>query len=96
MAQRSREGTKLLAPMINARREEEMKGEKENPVLPFLPLSWKLIFVFAQEDFLTWIMNAAKGVDKETDAIVERMFLLNFGAIHTSSVVSFPNSRPEY
>ena len=41
-------------------------------------------------------MNAAKGVDKETDAIVERMFGLNFAAIHTSSMVSYPNSRLQH
>jgi len=68
MAQRYREGTRLLAPVIAARR-EEVKGGTENP-----------------EDFLTWIMDAAKGVDKETEAIVERMFGLNFAAIHTSSM----------
>ena len=43
MAQRYREGEKLLAPVIDARR-DEMKGGTENPVLPFIPLSWKLIF----------------------------------------------------
>ena len=33
-------------------------------------------------------MNAAKGVDNETDAIVEQKFGLNFAATHTSSMVS--------
>ena len=37
--QRNREGTKLLAPIIAARRREEMKGETEKPVRPSFYLS---------------------------------------------------------
>ena len=45
MAQCYREGAKLHGPMIDARRDEEMKGGTENPVLPSIPLSWKPIFL---------------------------------------------------
>ena len=35
----NREGTKLLEPIIAARRDEEMKGGTEKPVRPFVYLS---------------------------------------------------------
>ena len=43
---RNHEGTKLLEPIIAARRDEEMKGGTEKPVRPCIYSSWNLILLF--------------------------------------------------
>jgi hypothetical protein len=87
VAQHHRDGLRLLGPVIAARNEEGA----ENPVR-------RVLFILLenfersseQNDFLSWLMDEAKGEEKEDWAIVARMLVLNFGAIRTSSMVSLP------
>ena len=35
-----------------------------------------------------WLMNEAKGVERSIEGLARRLLLLNFAAIHTTSVAS--------
>lgn len=41
-----------------------------------------------QNDFLSWLMDQAEGEENEDRALLDRLFALNFAAIHSSSLVS--------
>jgi hypothetical protein len=78
------DGIELLRPVIDARR--KAKAEGESPV--------RLFAVFIEKsptpgqiDFLSWIMDVAKGEDGDDWSLFERIMNLNFAAIHTSSMV---------
>jgi hypothetical protein len=44
--------------------------------------------VGSQNDMLMWFMNEAKGVEKSVEGIARRLLLVNFAAIHSTSLAS--------
>ena len=47
----------------------------------------------AQNDMLMWLMSEAKGVERSLEGLARRMLVINFAAIHTTSLVSHTNLR---
>src|SRR5712671_5408441 len=41
-----------------------------------------------QNDMLMWLMNEAKGVERSPEGLARRLLLINFAAIHTTSLAS--------
>jgi len=92
LAKCNRDGLKLLRPLIAARRDEKNEQD-ENSVRRLLSVSLKNSPSSEQNDYLTWLIHQFKGEDGEDSAIASRMLGLNFVAIQTSSMVSFPNHQ---
>ena len=38
---------------------------------------------------IQWLLDSARGIERETENIVSRMLLINFAALHTTTIV-FP------
>jgi ATP sulfurylase len=83
-AKRRHDGIELLRPVIDARRKGKTEGER----------SVRLFAMFVEKsptpeqiDFLSWIMDVAKGEEGDDWSLFERIMGLNFAAIHTSSMV---------
>ena len=45
------------------------------------------MYLFVQEDFLSWLMDEAEGPEQETAAVAMRVLVVNLATIHTSSMV---------
>jgi hypothetical protein len=41
-----------------------------------------------QNDMLMWLMEEAKGVERSLEGLARRLLLVNFAAIHSTSLVS--------
>ena len=41
-----------------------------------------------QNDMLMWLMSEAKGVERSLEGLARRMLVVNFAAVHTTSLVS--------
>lgn len=75
LPQRLQRGMKHLKPIIDSRREEQEKiGNGYEKPL----------------DFLSWLMEAAQGEEQTIENLTRRILVVNFAAIHTSSMVN-PN-----
>ena len=44
-----------------------------------------------QNDMLMWLMSEAKGIERSLEGLARRMLVINFAAIHTTSLVSHTN-----
>ena len=44
--------------------------------------------VDSQNDMLMWLMSEAKGVERSIEGFARRLLVINFAAIHTTSLVS--------
>ena len=44
-----------------------------------------------QNDMLMWLMSEAKGVERSLEGLARRLFVVNFAAIFTTSLVSHAN-----
>ena len=44
-----------------------------------------------QNDMLMWLMGEAKGIERSLEGLARRMLVINFAAIHTTSLVSHTN-----
>lgn len=53
----------------------------------FFPLGFSSCLPDAKNDMLMWLMEEAKGQEKDVWALVSRILVVNFAAIHTSSMV---------
>ena len=42
----------------------------------------------SQNDMLMWLMSEAKGVERSVEGLARRLLLVNFAAIHSTSLVS--------
>ena len=40
---------------------------------------------------LMWLMSEAKGIERSLEGLARRMLVINFAAIHTTSLVSHTN-----
>lgn len=84
-----RKALKQLAPLIDARRNESKMGDEgvQKPVsLPFV-CSLIVTKPSLKVDMLTWLMDTAKDEQTTNEALTNRLLAINFGAIHTSSLV---------
>ena len=41
-----------------------------------------------QNDLLMWLMSEAKGVERSVEGLARRLLLVNFAAIHSTSLAS--------
>ena len=41
-----------------------------------------------QNDLLMWLMSEAKGVERSVEGVARRLLLVNFAAIHSTSLAS--------
>jgi hypothetical protein len=41
-----------------------------------------------QNDMLMWLMSEAKGAERSLEGLARRLLVVNFAAIHTTSLVS--------
>jgi hypothetical protein len=41
-----------------------------------------------QNDMLMWLMEEAKGIERSLEGLARRMLVVNFAAVHTTSLVS--------
>jgi hypothetical protein len=89
IAQRNRDGLKLLKPFIDARRNGK-EGGTEEFVRRTLSIALEISPSSKQNDFLTWLLQEGKGEDIEDWSLAVRIFGLNFAAIHTTSMVNLP------
>lgn len=87
LAQHNREGLELLEPLIAARRDNK---RDESFVRRFLSMGSESSPSPEQNDFLTWLVEESEGEDSKDWPITARIFAVNLGAIHTSSMVSLP------
>lgn len=87
-----RKALKILGPLLDARRKQTDKssGEREKPVSVLLLTSEILgsDAMLRKDDMITWLMEIAKGEETTNEALTDRLLAINFGAIHTTSVVS--------
>ena len=90
LAQCNRDGMELLRPFIAARLGEKRESENFVRRFLFIPLEDS---PSEQNDYLTWLIQKSKGEDVKDSPVAARMFALNFVAIQTSSMVSFPNHQ---
>ena len=49
------------------------------------------LFTDSQNDMLMWLMSEAKGVERSVEGLARRMLLVNFAAIHSTSLASASN-----
>jgi hypothetical protein len=91
LAQCHRDGLELLRPFIAARRDEKMEEKSETFVRRILSVLHENYPSSAQNDYLSWLIDEAKGKDREDSSIAARMFGLSFVGIQTSSMVSLPS-----
>jgi hypothetical protein len=42
----------------------------------------------SQNDMLMWLMSDAKGVERSLEGVARRLLLINFAAIHSTSLAS--------
>ena len=47
-----------------------------------------VIYARVQNDMLMWLISEAKGVERSLEGIARRLLLVNFAAVHTTSLVS--------
>ena len=47
-----------------------------------------IIIARIQNDMLMWLMSEAKGVERSLEGLARRLLVVNFSAIHTTSLVS--------
>lgn len=64
------------------RRWTRVKERRRNLYHP----SWRQNYLL-QVDLIQWLLESAEGVEKETDQLVSRILMVNFAAIHTTSMV---------
>jgi len=87
-----RQTMKFIEPMVKerfAKMDELGETWEDAPVRSPVPIeiccpwsgNWK------QNDMLMWLMSEAKGVEKSLEGLARRLLLLNFVAIHTTSLV---------
>jgi hypothetical protein len=48
----------------------------------------------SQNDMLMWLMSEAKGVERSLEGVARRLLVVNFAAIHTTSLASSDTSSP--
>ena len=48
----------------------------------------------SQNDMLMWLMSEAKGVERSVEGVARRLLLVNFAAIHTTSLASHGLQTP--
>jgi hypothetical protein len=65
-----------------------MTGMISRFVRPLYPSLVPYSTVDSQEDMLMWLMSEAKGVERSLEGVARRLLLVNFAAIHTTSLVS--------
>lgn len=41
-----------------------------------------------KDDAIQWLMDSAKGIEARTEYLTSRILMLNFGSMHTTSMVS--------
>jgi hypothetical protein len=46
-----------------------------------------------QNDMLMWLMEEAKGIERSLEGLARRMLVVNFAAVHTTSLVSHTDLR---
>jgi hypothetical protein len=46
-----------------------------------------------QNDMLMWLMDEAKGIERSLEGLARRMLVVNFAAVHTTSLVSHTDLR---
>jgi hypothetical protein len=79
---------KYLSPIIDERRKmQEIQGDDYQK--PVYPLSES---ANSKADLIQWLMDSAQGSETETHHLVSRILMVNFAAIHTSSMVSIWNN----
>jgi hypothetical protein len=69
-------------------RSMEMTGMISRFVTPLYPGLVSHSMVDSQDDMLMWLMSEAKGVERSLEGVARRLLLVNFGAIHTTSLAS--------
>ena len=55
-----------------------------------------IVNVRVQNDMLMWLMDEAKGVEKSLEGLARRLLVVNFTAIHTTSIVSYSDLLMNY
>ena len=81
-------GLKHLAPIIHARRQERARQGHEKPVSAVYFRNMFINIALTQLDFLTWLMDDAKGEETTDYNLTLRILSVNFAAIHASSMVN--------
>jgi hypothetical protein len=44
---------------------------------------------------IQWLMNSATGIEAETETLIARMLLINFAALHTTTIVPHVAFTPD-
>ena len=72
-----------------ARMEEFGDDWDDKPVRRFALLNRNvIIYVWVQNDLLMWLMSEAKGTERSLEKLARRLLVVNFAAVHTTSLVS--------
>ena len=80
-----------------ARMEEFGEDWDDKPVRRPTPLKVNIIInARVQNDMLMWLMSEAKGVERSLEGFARRLLLVNFAAVHTTSLVSHTNLFMSY
>jgi len=72
-----------------ARMEEFGEDWDDKPVCRYASFNANIMInVEEQNDMLMWLMSEAKGVERSLECLARRLLIVNFVAIHTTSLVS--------
>ena len=55
-----------------------------------------IIDASVQNDMLMWLMSEAKGVERSLEGLARRLLVVNFAAVHTTSLVSYTDLLVNY
>jgi hypothetical protein len=75
----------MVGPLITARLNMD---PSQRPVSPLLCayITANVVEPRYQDDFVTWLLTCAPESDRTVEGITRRLLIVNFAAIHTSSV----------
>ena len=71
-----------------AKMEEYGEDWDDKPVCQFISDISNHYMADSQNDMLMWLMSEAKGVERSVEGLARRLLLVNFAAIHSTSLVS--------